>query len=301
MQQVSFEDFALPFIGLLWVGFFCLFFMAIDSRFWAVFLKNIPGVGGWAEQKHGLVLLHFIFSLYTTFLFFSCSHDTTGKLLNSLNINLLLQRKKSKKISCFFIFLFFFMQTVLSFWSAPIGRHLQMLLSQLLKTASPYVFLIKKFGPPNGRVCSAGVDCLVGINKQLSCLFVLTQKKYILGAFAVCLAPRNATQKQLAGCLHRPSVLNKACSWAALSRLVRRWMLSEREITDWSGLHKVLWGFIGRFSLKTTRGGKFSAWIDSSGSWKSFEERTSTAQAKQSHHFSCCLICVPHSSTSPIW
>lgn len=135
--------------------------------------------GGWmsrAETWVSFASFHFqlvynipIFVIEPSLLFFfSCSHDTTGKLLNSLNINLLLQRKKSKKISCFFIFLFFFMQTVLSFWSAPIGRHLQMLLSQLLKTASPYVFLIKKFGPPNGRVCSAGVDCLVGINKQHS-------------------------------------------------------------------------------------------------------------------------------------
>lgn len=86
------------------------------------------------------------------------------------------------------------------------------------------------------------------------------------------------------------------------SQLVKPWMLREREITDWSGLHKLLRGFIGRFSLTKTRSGKFSAWIDCSGSRKSFEERTSTAQAKQSHHFSCCLICVPISFlTFPIW
>lgn len=86
------------------------------------------------------------------------------------------------------------------------------------------------------------------------------------------------------------------------SRLVKWWMLSERKITDWSGLHKVLRGFIGRFSLKTTRRGKFSAWIDSSGSWKSLEKRTSSAQAKQSHHFSCCLIGVLRFfSPFPIW
>lgn len=85
-------------------------------------------------------------------------------------------------------------------------------------------------------------------------------------------------------------------------QLVEPWLLSEREITDWSGLHKLLWGFIGRFSLRKTRTGKFSAWIDCSGSWKSFEERTSTAQAKQSHNFSFCLICVPISFLHfPIW
>lgn len=85
-------------------------------------------------------------------------------------------------------------------------------------------------------------------------------------------------------------------------QLVKLWMLRQREITDWSGLHKLLWGFIGRFSLTKTRSGKFSAWIDCSGNWKSSEERTNTAQAKQSHHFSCCLICVPGSFlTFPIW
>lgn len=86
------------------------------------------------------------------------------------------------------------------------------------------------------------------------------------------------------------------------SQLVKPWMLREREITDWSGLHKLLRGFIGRFSLTKTRRGKFSAWIDCWGSWKSFEERTSAAQAKQSHHFSCCRICVPIPFlTFPIW
>ena len=86
------------------------------------------------------------------------------------------------------------------------------------------------------------------------------------------------------------------------SQLVKPWMLREREITDWSGLHKLLWGFIGRFSLTKTRSRKFSAWIDCLGSWKSFEEGTSTTQAKQSHHFSCCLTCVSISFlTFPIW
>lgn len=74
--------------------------------------------GGWmsrAETWVSFASFHFqlvynipIFVIEPSLLFFfSCSHDTTGKLLNSLNINLLLQRKKSKKISCFFIFLFF--------------------------------------------------------------------------------------------------------------------------------------------------------------------------------------------------
>lgn len=85
-------------------------------------------------------------------------------------------------------------------------------------------------------------------------------------------------------------------------QLVEPWMLSEREITDWSGLRKLLWGFIVRFSLRKTRSGKFSVWIDCSGSWKSFEERTSAAQAKQSYHFSFCLICVPiYFLHFPIW
>lgn len=86
------------------------------------------------------------------------------------------------------------------------------------------------------------------------------------------------------------------------SQLVKLWVLREREITDWSGLHTLFRGFIGRFSLTKTRSCKFSAWIDCSGSWKSSEERTNAAQAKQSHHFSCCLICVLVSFlTFPIW
>lgn len=132
----------------------------------------------------------------------------------------------------------------------------------------------------------------------LSCLFVLTQKKYILGAFTVLLL----LEMQHESNLHWLLVPNKFRAWQCESQLVKLWRLRERAITDWSGLHKLWWGFIGRFSLTKTRSGKFSAWIDCSGSWKSFKERTSTAQAKQSHHFSCCLICVPISFlTFPIW
>jgi len=46
-----------------------------------------------------------------------------------------------------------------------------------------------------------------------TCLFL--HKKYILGALAARLPPRNAAGKQLAGCLHRLLVPNKARSWAA--------------------------------------------------------------------------------------
>lgn len=99
-----------------------------------------------------------------------------------------------------------------------------------------------------------------------------------------------------------PWCLTRSVPGQCESQLVKLWMLREREITDWSGLHKLLWGFIGGFSLTKTRSSKFSAWIDCSGSWKFSEERTNTAQAKQSHHFSCCLICVPVSFlTFPIW
>lgn len=116
MQQVFFEDFALPFIGLLSV-FFCLFFYGNRFQILSCFLEKHSRGGwmSWAETWVSFASFHFqlvynipIFVIEPSLPFFFCTHDTTGKLLNSLNINLLLQRKKSKKISCFFYFFIFF-------------------------------------------------------------------------------------------------------------------------------------------------------------------------------------------------
>lgn len=141
-----------------------------DNKFGS--LRCFLDIHSWDEQKRSMCWFCFIcfltciqhsyFCSWAIFTGSAALMTLQGSCWVPLTLICLYEAKKSKSIP------FLQMQTVLSFWSAPIGRHLQMFLSRLLRTASPYVFLIKKFSPPNGKVCSAGVYCLVGINKQFS-------------------------------------------------------------------------------------------------------------------------------------